>query len=486
MNFYHLLQSYASRSPERVLFVEQHSGGTLTSRDALAVCEALRKKFEPLRGARIALVMRNDPLYLIVLIALWSVGCVPVLISTRWLEAQQQDVIHELGCSGVVTLSDAQAWSSRVCLHRCDGVRVSAGYTGEAPALVMFTSGSTGQPKAVPLTWCNLESSMQQFYRGLRLDHTLTVAAVAPLYHGAGLLTLTLPLFALGAKVVTFPRFDVDLLARAVHEEGVDAVFMVPTMWQRTCASDAFAQGKFDTLRVALTGGARTALPVLQAWRQRGVELVVGYGMTESSPAGTFAHAEHWSLNPLSVGVSDDLLRVKIVNANEDGVGQVALRGLNLMMGYLVYKQWENVFCCDKSCFDDEGYFLSPDVGRMENTQLVLLGRMDDVINSGGEKISPDEVEAALEEVMPDVRWCVVGVPDEEWGEVVTAFYVGPRELDVLVIRRALEGMLPGYKAPRMVLRCEDFPVGATGKVDRRALIPHVHQGHVNSGISAA
>lgn len=433
---------------------------------------------------RVALDLSNRTDFLQCLLAIWHIGAIPMLLHGRWTEAMKDEACSNFGCAirvfrGEGALSVATCPASRVSPRQ--------GLDLDAIALIFFTSGSTGRPSAVPVTFDNLICSMEQFRQELQLDRTRRVAALAPLYHAAGLLTMILPSLFLGASIIHFSsssqaRSD-EALARQLAHHGVDTIFLVPTMWERLSRTEAFGEGLLSGFGTALTGGARTSHRLLERWREQGIELIVGYGMTETAPTGTFARVPLWRADPLSIGVAPDTLQLRLVDQDAHGVGRIAMKGENVMCGYLMRDEAADELCLDRSCFDDEGFLISKDLGAWREYRdahgectrhLIFLGRCDDRIISGGENISSLAVEAALEEVFPSLQWAVIGLEDDLWGECVTACASrGDQELPTLAeLRRLLieRSTLASYMLPRQLHAVTQFPLGSSGKIDRRAL----------------
>lgn len=355
-------------------------------------------------------------------------------------------------------------WSERERRAALAQLLPAAADDPDPPRLILFTSGSRGEPRAVPLTRANLAWSVAQFTHSLALRATDRHAAISPLCHVAGLCTMALPSLWLGARVVIFARFDVEALARAVACGAVNTTFMVPTMWRALAQHEAFERGELDgAFERALVGGAPCSRGTLEAWAARGVRLQVGYGMTEAAPMVTvepepLAHRDIWRVGHPGLAVEVEV----------DAEQRILVRGPNVMQGY-----WRGDAPRDRARFDARGFFITGDRGELgEDGALRWLGRWDDVILTGGENVSPIEVEAALCELEGVELASVVGVKDARWGEAVVAAVVWRAgcACDEVWARDAMRERLASYKVPRCVVSLAALPSGATHKLDRAAL----------------
>lgn len=445
-------------------------------------------QYELRPSCRIAIDLPNSTDYLQCLVAIWHIKAIPMLLHGRWSDAMKDEACETFGCAIRVS------WENGIQISQCPPSRASQlsheDVELDAMALIFFTSGSTGSPSAVPVSFENLICSMAQFRQELDLNASRRVAAVAPLYHAAGLLTMTLPSLFLGAPILCVaasPSRSDEHLAKSLAHHAIDALFLVPTMWERLSRTNTFEAGELAGLRIALTGGARTPHRLLERWRARGVELIVGYGMTETAPTGTFARAKLWRQEPLSIGVAPPTMQLRLVQQDDQGIGRIAMKGDNISRGYLVQDEETGSFRLDRSSFDEDGFLISRDLAAWRTHEdehgvctqhLIFLGRCDDRIVSGGENISSLAVEAALEEVFPGHQWAVIGLDDELWGECVTA--CSAREhvhSDISLpslgeLRRLLLDRTPlaSYMLPRQLFSIARFPLGSSGKIDRSAL----------------
>ncbi|HEX2315634.1 MAG TPA: AMP-binding protein [Thermomonospora sp.] len=308
----------------------------------------------------------------------------------------------------------------------------------DGTAVLIATSGSTGTPKIVELAASALRHSAEATLRRIGAAPGDGWLCCLPTSHIAGIQVLVRALVA-GTEPVIQPRFAVDAVAAAPGRH----LAMVPTQLRR------LVDGGVDLARLGtiVLGGAAASPALLQEARARGARIFTTYGMSETSGGCVY---EGVPLDGVRAALGDD--------------GRIRLAGPVLFSGYRLRPD-------ATAEVRDGDWFLTQDLGVVENGRLRVLGRMDDVINTGGEKVLATEVAAVLARHprVKDVE--VVGRPDPEWGERVTAVVVpagDPPTLDDL--RAWVRETLPAHAAPRELDLLEALPLLPSGKPDRQAL----------------
>ena len=317
----------------------------------------------------------------------------------------------------------------------------------EDVALVVPTSGSTGEPKGVLLTAANLRASAQATAR--RLGGAGQWLLAIPPTHIGGLQVLVRSLLA-GVDPVVLPegpfRPEAFVEQTARLHGSRRYVSLVPTQLRRLLAAGDAATGALGTYDAVLLGGAAAAAPLLAAALATAVRVVTTYGMSETSGGCVYD------------GVPLDSVTAHIEQ------GRIRLSGPVVALGYrlrpdLTARAFRNAS------------FLSSDLGVLRpDGALQVLGRADDVIVTGGEKVSPAAVEAALAAHPAVVEVVVLGLPDEEWGERVVAFVVLRTPLSLSRAREHVGARLPRSWAPRELRELDALPLLAAGTIDRAAL----------------
>jgi o-succinylbenzoate---CoA ligase len=323
-------------------------------------------------------------------------------------------------------------------------------------ALTIGTSGSTGVPKLAMLTSAALRASADATHR--RLGGQGQWLLTMPAHHIAGIQVLVRSLIA-DTKPVSMDLaggFTTAAFARATGQIASGATAyaaLVPTQLVRLLASPQGRQSltRYDTV---LLGGAPAAASLLSEARKFGVRVVTTYGMSET--AGGCVYDGH-------------ALDVSLVHLEDDG--RIRLGGATLALGYLGDPALSAAaFVTDDT---DRRWFRTDDVGHLDGGALVVDGRFDDLINTGGLKVVPRLVEEALVKLDAVGEAVVVGSPDPEWGQVVSAAIVltqgsSPQTLDDL--RSRLRGVLPDHALPRRLVTLPDLPLRGPGKPDRAAV----------------
>lgn len=341
------------------------------------------------------------------------------------------------------------------------------------PAVLMFTSGTVGAPRAATLTHGNLLANLEQIQRhpGRRQLPTDVTFGVLPLFHIFGLnVVLDLTLLT-GAKVVLVERFDPVSAMEAIVKHGVTVLIGAPTMYAAWAGLPDADLRAFATVRIATSGAAKLAVEVAQRFEDRfDVRISEGYGLTEASPVvttSTGTDAPFGSIGPAIPGVE-----LRLVDDDGEDVllgdtGELWVRGPNVFAGY-----WNDPEAT-AAAISPEGWLRTGDVGVMDDDGYVyLVDRAKDLIIVSGFNVYPAEVEDVLVE-HPAVEACaVVGVAHPYTGETVKAFVVvrdgSVADEDELV--SWCRDRLARYKCPTKVMFVDEIPTGTGGKLLRRAL----------------
>jgi fatty-acyl-CoA synthase len=336
-------------------------------------------------------------------------------------------------------------------------------------AVILYTSGTTGQPKGAVLSHANMTFNTMNQLAHADVLSTDVALCMCPLFHAAGLGQVSLPTLFKGGSVVVMPTFDAGAVLAAIATLRVASFSAVPTMLQMLADHPDFAGTDLSSLRFAIYGGSMAAEHVAVAWQRRGVPILQGYGMTEASPGVYLAPADGAASRPMSIGVPHFFTDVSLAagaDEPEPGTsGELRVRGPNVFQGY-----WNRPVETEQAFSD--GWFLSGDVVRVApDGWAYVVDRVKDMIISGGENVYPAEVEAALGSLPGVVDAAVLAVPDERWGEVGYAFVIAaPGAWTEDSLRAALRGRLAAFKIPQHVRFVPELPRTATGKVRKQDL----------------
>jgi oxalate---CoA ligase len=440
------------------------------------------------RADRVAIVLPNGPVMAVVFVAVAS-ACSAAPLNPSYTEAEFAFYMADLGVRLLMTddpdgpaARAARSIGAPVVLVRAAGsagafvLDIPSGPCGSPAssneeALVLHTSGTTARPKIVPLTQGNIAASARHIAASLALTQDDLGLNVMPLFHIHGLIASILASFAAGAQVHVTPGFNA-----LKHFEWLDGVrptwvTAVPTMHQAILArvprnADVVAASNLRFLR---SSSASLPAPVLRELEKTfRCPVVEAYGMTEAAHQMTcnpFAGRKPGSVG-IPAGPEVAILGDAGITTAPDILGEVVIRGPNVTLGYAANP------AANATAFVD-GWFRTGDQGKFDaDGFLFLTGRLKEIINRGGEKISPREVDDVLMN-HPAVALAVTfAVPHKALGEEVGAAVVLKDGADATpaALRSYAAEWLAGFKVPRHVLILDDIPKGATGKLQRIGL----------------
>ena len=343
----------------------------------------------------------------------------------------------------------------------------------DAPCLILYTSGTSGQPKGVLLSVRNLSATAINFGLLGAVERGDAILCEAPMFHVIGLITCVWPFLMRGARILVSDGFvPPRTLARLGDPElAVTHYFCVPQMAATLRAEPDFVPARLSGLKAMFTGGAPHAPAAIRAWLADGVAMVDGYGMSEAGTvfgmplAPGLIAARAGSAGLAAPGVATRIVDDAGADVGPDQTGELLLRGDNVTRGY--WRRPEET----KAAFVD-GWLRTGDIVRADAAGYHwIVGRKKEMFISGGENVYPGEIEAVVAE-HPDVRECaVVGAPDARWGEVGVLFAVARStacaESELLEF---IAARLARYKAPKRVVWLDALPRNAAGKIVKSQL----------------
>lgn len=319
------------------------------------------------------------------------------------------------------------------------------------PALIVYTSGTTGQPKGALITHGNLLATATSLNIAWRWTDNDRLILALPLFHMHGLGVGINGTLCAGSSAVLLSGFDPDLVTREARDKKGTMFFGVPTMYQRLVETPSF--DSFRSLRLLVSGSAPLASKLHKEIEDRTGQVVLErYGTTESLI--NLSNPYSGERRPASVGMP--LPGVKIA-LGEDG--EIFISGPTVFDGYL-----SNEEATAKSLID--GWFATGDIGEVsEDGYISIVGRKKDLIISGGYNVYPKEVEEALRSHPAVKDVAVVGKPSMQWGEEVVAFVICNSKVTESQLIEHTSSTLAKYKRPKLVVFCDEFPRNALGKV---------------------
>ena len=340
----------------------------------------------------------------------------------------------------------------------------------EDTAVILYTSGTTGRPKGAELTHANLTRNADVARRLFGLDAGSVVLGALPLFHAFGQTCGLNASVAAGATLTLLPRFEPGRALEVMARDRVTVLQGVPTMYAALLHHPERQRHDLSALRLCVSGGAALPAEVLRGFEAAfGCAVVEGYGLSETSPLASFNRTDR-ERKPGSIGTAVEGVEMRLVDG--DGrepppgeVGEIAIRGHNVMKGY-----WRRPEATAEAISPD-GWFLTGDLAlRDADGDFFIVDRKKDMIIRGGYNVYPREVEEVLYQ-HPAVRECaVVGVPHAGLGEEVGAAVVlrpGARA-SAEELSEFVRAQIAAYKYPRLVWFVDELPKTATGKILKR------------------
>jgi long-chain acyl-CoA synthetase len=372
-------------------------------------------------------------------------------------------VTKEVDLFGAVHLDDLLSTAPTPVVDRAD----------DDLAVLVFTSGTAGSPKAAMLTHGNLSANLHQCqsHPGRAQVADDVAFAVLPFFHIFGLNVVLGLTLAAGATVLSVERFDPQSGIESIANHGVTVISGAPAMWSAWASLPAVPDDAFATVRLATSGAAKLEPSIAATLRQRfGLDVAEGYGLTEASPVVSSGHGLDAPAG--SIGLPLPGVQVRLVDADgQDALvgdaGEIWVQGPNVFAGY-----WEDADATAEALTPD-GWLRTGDVAVVDDHGfLFLVDRAKDLIIVSGFNVYPAEVEEVLALHPAVARVAVIGVPHPHSGEAVKAYVVvadgASAEEDDLI--HHCEAHLARYKCPQKVMFVDDLPQSATGKVLRKLL----------------
>lgn len=438
------------------------------------------------RGDRVAMVIPNVPAFVVWYYASLRIGAVVVSISTRlaaeevafilsdsgarllvatdehWtgLSGQLSDLgIQSLSVSDDASTYEGEPLASCLPLTRDEWVDADP----DEPAVILYTSGTTGFPKGATLSHQNVRATVHAFNHLCEMQRDDRILLGVPLFHCYGQNALLNSGFNVGATLILQRRADLAESKDLIRDQQITKLFGVPTTFQlmlESCSPD-----ELSSVGYCFSAAATLPRQIADSWRERfGQPIYEGYGLTETAPFASYNHRTRYV--PGSIGTPVDLVEMKIVDPDTGEAcqpgdhGEIVIRGPNVMLGY-----WNRPEETERAIRD--GWFRSGDIGFCDSRGFFyIVDRLKDMISIGGMKVFPAEVERVLMDHPAISEVAVVGLPDDIMGERVAAFIVADGETPSLQsLHEHCRSRLGTFKAPKHFEFLQELPRNPAGKV---------------------
>ena len=438
-------------------------------------------------GDRVGLVMPNVPPYPVLFYGAVAMGAVVVPMNPLLKGREVKYYLEDSGASIVFAWKDMAAeagkgaeevgiecvevgldFAEMLAQHEPDDEVVDR--ADDDTVVLLYTSGTTGQPKGAELTHHNMHTNAVTSAETLvELTEVDVVMGCLPLFHVFGL-TCGLNASVLSGSCLTLiPRFDAEKALQIVARDGVTVFEGVPTMYAGLLHSASADEADMSSLRTCISGGSAMPVEVMKNFEKKFDCVVLeGYGLSETSPVASFNKPDQ-ERKPGSIGTAVREVEMKLLD--DDGgdvaqgeVGEIVVKGENVMKGY-----WGREEATAEAMQD--GWFCTGDLARIdEDGYFFIVDRKKDLIIRGGYNVYPREVEEALYEHESVAEVAVIGMSDDNMGEEIGAAVALKSGADVTEedLRAFAKERLAAYKYPRSVWIVDELPKGPTGKILRR------------------
>lgn len=469
-SFYDLFKAAASRFPASAIdFPDEGKHYSYAEfLDEVDACTDTLAKLDIGPGDRVALFGQNTSYWMKSFFAVIKLGAVAVPISSKSVEEDIDYITETAGVKLLLRLTDGFLPEVR---------KIDKAADDKVPAnlqLILFTSGTTADPKGVMHTRESLANSACDYKKTIRLKESDVMLLNLPISHCYGCVLICCSFFLAGASLVVSKTYTPRGTLRLIEQYRCTVLNMVPTMYQLLFSSELASRYDLSSVGIAVVGGSYTSRELVDSMgRAFGRQSVLcGYGMTECA---SWAVAQSFDDAPevrgTSAGRPVGNMEARLApgyEEDEDGMcqGELCIRGRGMMAGYLDAAM-------TASAYDEEGWFHTGDVAQQDaEGRLWIVDRCKDMIIKGGDNISPKHVELALDGFEGIGGTQVVGIPDPVYGERIVAVLLRPQaeNLDVKALYEYLKPRLAKNRRPDFLVALDEIPMAGVGKVNKQAL----------------
>jgi fatty-acyl-CoA synthase len=494
---YDWIAHFSRRTPDKVAVVDLFSERRFTYAQFDArisrLAAHLRDRLTIARGDRVAVLALNTTDTLEVQFACGRLGAVFLPLNTRLTVPELQFIVGDAAPKVMVHDTDL-AEIARTVAKLCNvesALALGPGGSYESAIVaakplascedltlndistIMYTSGTTGQPKGAIITHGMTFWNCVNLGGPAYISPSSVLLTVLPLFHTGGLNCYTNPVLHAGGTVLIMRAFDPGLTLKLISDpvQGINVFFGVPSIYQFMAQHPSFETADFSRLIIGGVGGAPMPVPLLNVFEAHGVALQQGYGMTETSPAVLALDREDAVRKAGSSGKPVLHTEVRIVrpdgtDAAVGELGELWVKGPNVTPGY-----WNRPEA-NRTSFTD-GWLHTGDATRIdEDGFYYIIDRWKDMYISGGENVYPAEVENVLHQITAIAEAAVIGVPDPQWGEVgmaIVALKPGQSLSEAQILKHCAAN-LARFKCPRLIRFVDALPRNATGKIHKPTL----------------
>lgn len=485
------LEHRARLSPHKDAIIDESTNMTWTFKDlnnrAKSMAGWLSRRGVK-KGDRVALLSPNHICYFDLLFACGKIGAILVPLNWRLSVHEIKEILADCtpGLLGIhrqfkdkfADLIDIEldvffieARDSEEMVYFSGKEKFLESISEVDPLLMIYTGGTTGKPKGVVL------SHQAVFWNALNTIVSWSLAEdditlnYMPMFHTGGLNALCIPILMVGGTVVIGESFSGKKAVESLNRYRCTNILLVPTMYHMLIQTEEFQRSTFPHMKIFLSGAAPCPYQIYDAFRKKGLAFKEGYGLTEAGPNNFYISPEDALVKRGSVGKPMLFNSIKLVKPDGSEtapheVGELLIKGKH---GFSFY--WNQNQTTAETIKD--GWIYTGDLAKKDEEGFYyIVGRKKDMIITGGENVYPLEIEQWLAEHPAVDEVAVLGLPDDKWGEIVTAFIV-PKQPDSLTeeeLQDYCSKKLGRYKIPKRIIFVNELPKTHVGKIDKQKL----------------
>lgn len=487
-----LLSESAAKHPERIAIRLDEIAIPYAALDTTSKLVAGLLKAKGVKpGDRVGVMLPNVPHFPFVYYGALRLGAVVVPMNVLFTAREVKHYLSDSGANVIVVWQDFAAAAEEAAAETgAEVIAVSPENVGELiagiepheeiaevdeddTAVLLYTSGTTGQPKGAELTQSNIRTNIEAILELFENpSETDVFFGGLPLFHVFGQTVAMNAAVAIGAELTLLPRFDPQKALEIIQRDGVTVFMGVPTMYAAMLQVPNRSDYDISSLRLCVSGGAALPVEIIRAFeREFDTPILEGYGLSETSPVASFGRVD-MERKPGTIGTPIPGVEMRIVGDEGEvlgvgDVGELQIKGPNVMKGY-----W-NLPEATAKAIDPHGWFSSGDMATVdEDGYYSIVDRKKEMILRGGYNVYPREVEEVLYEHPAIAEAAVVGIPHDDLGEEIVAV-VSFKEGESATedeIREYSKDLVAAYKYPRHVRIIEELPKGPTGKILKREI----------------
>lgn len=453
----HWIEERVIETPHKIAIQQEEN--ILTYEDLLRHAKKYAKFLNKLNLDRVALYIKNDIHHAALIIGAWLENIELVMINTKLTYKEIENQLHSINVHTVLSYQSLKINQKVININdieeQSEEYEIKP-FNINKIATIMFTSGTTGPAKAVPQTFNNHYYSAIGCEESLGFDKSTRWLSVLPIYHISGLSVLIRSLI-FGFTVIMEPKFETNRVMELIKNNNITHISLVPQTLQWLIDADLNEPYNLEKI---LLGGAKLSPSLISASLSRLLPIYNSFGMTETCSQFVTASPDMLKEEPETVGKVPSNVNLKIINSNEQGHGEMAVLGENVMNGYLTTNNPEQDFI--------NGYFKTGDIGSINDEGYIFIyDRRKDLIISGGENIYPFEIEHVVLKHLDIINCVAVPVEDEKWGQVPALVYESTKQIKEDDLVSLLNDNLAKYKHPKYFYEINEIPRTSTGKLSR-------------------